>query len=65
MGDVPGVRRRRVMASCPSTGERVFTGLRLDALEFEAAQEGTRLFECPDCGKAHEWRREDVTLEDA
>jgi hypothetical protein len=51
-----------VVICCPLTGREVPTGLVTDISRFANFPDGKTTLKCPDCGRTHEWAREDVTL---
>jgi uncharacterized Zn finger protein len=53
---------RRILITCPNTGESVETVLKMRQAAFEALQ-GEHRFRCTRCGEVHAWRREDAWLE--
>jgi len=52
----------RVLITCPATGTRVSTMLRLRQTAFEALR-GKYSFRCNQCGEIHGWEKEDAWLE--
>ena len=51
----------QVLISCPITGELIPTGVHVVSLE-DVERQGNLLIACPECGRDHEWKREDAVL---
>ena len=51
----------QVLISCPITRELIPTGVHVVSLEDVERQENL-LIACPECGRDHEWKREDAVL---
>lgn len=51
-----------VVICCPLTGKEVPTGLVTDITSFANFPNGKTALQCPDCGRMHEWAREDALL---
>lgn len=54
----------RVMIECPNTGKMIYTGMNLNWSTFESTFIGEACIRCPKCGEVHEWRREDVFMDE-
>ena len=54
---------RRVLITCPETGESVETVLRMRERNFEALN-GEHRFRCTRCGQVHAWLPQDAWLEE-
>jgi len=50
-----------VLTPCPVTGDLVPTGVQVTTLE-DVEPEGNLLIACPECGRDHDWKREDAVL---
>ena len=51
----------QVLIPCPVTGDLVPTGVQVTTPE-DVEPEGNLLIACPECGRDHEWKREDAAL---
>jgi hypothetical protein len=51
------------MITCPNTGKLVPTGFTIETSAIKTALLGCNEFECPDCGKGHEWTMADAVSE--
>lgn len=54
----------RVTIDCPDTGKTVYTHVHFEWLGYEAVPLGTISVPCPECGKVHEWTRDDSLPEE-
>ncbi len=54
----------RVMIDCPDTGKAIYTHMNFEWCGYDAVQIGTRSVPCPECGKVHQWTRDDSYLEE-
>lgn len=54
---------RRIMTTCPSDHEAVFTGHRMRPAEMAALRE-PRAFRCSHCGQIHSWTADTAWCED-
>jgi len=53
-----------VMIVCPITGQRVPTGIVMDAAQFERAILDPSVVRCSACGRIHTWSKKDAELSD-
>ena len=52
------------MIVCPTTGQNVSTGIRINGVAWNSDAEFHAYARCPACGLDHEWGAKDVTLSD-
>jgi hypothetical protein len=52
----------RVLITCPETQRPVYTGLNMDWNAFDTVELPEQTLVCPQCGRRHDWRKDDAVL---